>query len=65
MKKVVISGAAGFIGSNLCDKLLEHGFQYGLDNLITGSINNLKHINSKGLNLLNMILQSLLKLKIN
>lgn len=45
MKKVVISGAAGFIGSNLCDRLINNGyFIYAIDNLITGSINNIKHL---------------------
>ena len=64
MKKVVISGAAGFIGSNLCDKLLEHGFfVYGLDNLITGSINNLKHINSKKFEFIKHDITKFIKIK--
>ena len=47
MKKIVITGAAGFIGSNLVDKLLnEDFFVYGIDNLITGSLDNLSHLNS-------------------
>ena len=46
MKKIVITGAAGFIGSNLVDKLLnEDFFVYGIDNLITGSLDNLSHLN--------------------
>jgi len=47
LKKIVITGAAGFIGSNLVDKLLnEDFFVYGIDNLITGSLDNLSHLNS-------------------
>ena len=47
MKKIVITGSAGFIGSNLVDKLLNEGyFVYGIDNLITGSLDNLSHLNS-------------------
>ena len=39
MRKIVVTGAAGFIGSNLTNKLLENGyFIYGIDNLITGSL---------------------------
>ncbi len=47
MKKIVITGAAGFIGSNLVDKLIDKDyFIYGLDNLITGSLKNLNHLQS-------------------
>ena len=47
MKKIVITGAAGFIGSNLVDRLINEGFfVYGIDNLITGSLHNLSHLNS-------------------
>ena len=45
MKKIVVSGAAGFIGSNLCERLIENGFfVYGIDNLLTGSIDNINHL---------------------
>lgn len=41
----LISGAAGFIGSHLCDRLLAEGHSVtGLDNLITGSRNNIAHL---------------------
>ncbi len=47
MKKVVITGAAGFIGSNLVDRLIDKGyFIFGIDNLITGSLQNLNHLQS-------------------
>lgn len=41
----LISGAAGFIGSHLCDRLVREGHTVvGLDNLITGSLRNLSHL---------------------
>ena len=41
----LISGAAGFIGSHLCDRLLADGHDVvALDNFITGSMNNLEHL---------------------
>ena len=47
MKNIVITGAAGFIGSNLTDRLIGEGFfVYGIDNLITGSLENISHLNS-------------------
>jgi dTDP-glucose 4,6-dehydratase len=43
--RFIISGAAGFIGSHLCDRLIEEGHAViGLDNLITGSAANLQHL---------------------
>jgi dTDP-glucose 4,6-dehydratase len=41
----IIAGAAGFIGSHLCDRLIADGHQVtGLDNCITGSKRNLEHL---------------------
>ena len=43
--RIVMSGAAGFIGSHLCDRLIELGHEVtGLDNLITGSAENLRQL---------------------
>ena len=45
MKTVLITGAAGFLGSHLCDKFIAEGFKViGLDNLITGSLKNIEHL---------------------
>lgn len=45
MKSVLITGAAGFIGSHLCDKMLEKGYRViGMDNLLTGSLSNIEHL---------------------
>jgi len=43
--RVLITGAAGFLGSHLCDKLLAEGHTViGMDNLITGSTRNIEHL---------------------
>tara|TARA_Y100001958_G_C21164283_1_gene497457 strand:+ start:322 stop:1263 length:942 start_codon:yes stop_codon:yes gene_type:complete len=48
MKKVIVSGAAGFIGSNLCDKLISKNyFVYGIDNFITGTEQNIAHLSNE------------------
>ena len=45
MKRAVVSGAAGFIGSHLCDRLLAEGFTViALDNLLTGVERNIEHL---------------------
>ncbi|MDB2419954.1 SDR family oxidoreductase [Flavobacteriaceae bacterium] len=45
MKRVLITGAAGFLGSHLCDRFINEGFDVlGMDNLITGDLINLEHI---------------------
>lgn len=43
--RVLITGAAGFLGSHLCDKFIEEGYQVvGMDNLITGDLKNIEHL---------------------
>ena len=45
MPRVLITGAAGFLGSHLCDKFINEGFEViGMDNLITGSLKNIEHL---------------------
>ena len=48
-KKILITGAAGFLGSHLAKKLVEkeNNFVIGVDNLSTGLLNNLKDIIDK------------------
>ncbi len=45
MKNVLITGAAGFLGSHLCDRFVNDGYHViGMDNLITGRMTNLEHL---------------------
>jgi dTDP-glucose 4,6-dehydratase len=45
MKKVLITGAAGFLGSHLCDRFIAEGYHViGMDNLITGDLANIDHL---------------------
>lgn len=45
MKRILITGAAGFLGSHLCDKFIAEGFHViGMDNLITGDLKNIEHL---------------------
>jgi len=44
-KRVLITGAAGFLGSHLCDRFIKEGYDVvGMDNLITGDIKNIEHL---------------------
>lgn len=45
MKRVLITGAAGFLGSHLCDRFIKEDYHViGMDNLITGDLKNIEHL---------------------
>jgi dTDP-glucose 4,6-dehydratase len=45
MEKVLITGAAGFLGSHLCDRFIKEGYHViGMDNLLTGNLDNIAHL---------------------
>lgn len=45
MKRALITGAAGFLGSHLCDRFIKEGYRVvGMDNLITGDLRNIEHL---------------------
>ncbi|RYU93216.1 UDP-glucuronic acid decarboxylase family protein [Emticicia agri] len=45
MKRVLITGGAGFLGSHLCDRFIKEGFYViAMDNLITGDLRNIEHL---------------------
>lgn len=44
-QRVLITGAAGFLGSHLCDRFIKDGYSVvGIDNLITGDLRNIEHL---------------------
>ena len=44
-KRILITGAAGSLGSHLCDRFIREGYHVvGMDNLITGDLNNIAHL---------------------
>lgn len=44
-ERVLITGAAGFLGSHLCDKFINEGYHViGMDNLVTGDLRNIEHL---------------------
>jgi len=45
MKNILVTGAAGFLGSHLCDRFIKEGYKvFGMDNFITGDKNNIAHL---------------------
>jgi dTDP-glucose 4,6-dehydratase len=47
LKTILITGAAGFLGSHLCERFLNDNYHViGMDNLITGSLKNIEHLKS-------------------
>jgi len=48
MSRILITGAAGFLGSHLCDRFYKEGYEVvGMDNLLTGSMRNIEHLFKK------------------
>jgi len=44
-KRILITGAAGFLGSHICDRFIKEGYDViGMDNLITGDLKNIEHL---------------------
>ena len=45
VKRILITGAAGFLGSHLCDLFIREGYEVvGMDNLLTGNMRNIEHL---------------------
>ena len=46
-KRILITGAAGFLGSHLSDRFIKEGYYViAMDNLITGDLQNIAHLNA-------------------
>jgi len=45
LKRILIAGAAGFLGSHLCDRFIKEGYEViAVDNLLTGNLSNIEHL---------------------
>jgi len=45
LKRILIAGAAGFLGSHLCDRFIKEGYEViAVDNLLTGNLTNIEHL---------------------
>ena len=45
MKRIIVTGGAGFLGSHLCERLLKEGnYVVSIDNFFTGAKENIKHL---------------------
>ncbi|MDX6652325.1 MAG: dTDP-glucose 4,6-dehydratase [Solirubrobacterales bacterium] len=54
MSRCVVTGGAGFLGSHLCEQLLERGHEVVcIDNLDTGSLKNIAHLRDRGFEFIN------------
>jgi len=63
--KSIVTGGAGFIGSNLVDRLIKEGHNViVLDNFISGSKRNLSHHSKKNLKIINIEIKILMNLKL-
>ena len=66
-QRILITGAAGFLGSHLCDRFIKEGMHViGMDNLITGDLKNIEHFLSwKTLNFIIVMYPNLYMYRVN